>query len=426
MIIIGGGFAGLSAAQQLANIEHIDVCLIDRRNHHLFQPLLYQVAMAGLNPSEIATPLRRVLSHAKNIQVIMAEIEKLNLDEKKVRVDKNWQEFDYLIMACGSKHFYFGNDNWEEFAPGLKTIEQATEIRRRVLLAFELAEKESDPLKKEKLLTFAVVGGGPTGVELAGSIAEMARHTLYKDFKNVDLKKTRVILIEGGSRVLAAFPEKLSLKAKKDLEELGVEVLLNQRASDLTKNGLQIGETFLETKTIIWAAGVKPSKLTETLNVRKSQDGRIIVNNDLSLPNYPNIFVLGDQAAAPTKVANEYLPSLAPVAMQQGRFIGNLIKAETQGRERINFNYTDKGIMATIGRSRAVVNTGPFQISGLIAWLIWVFIHIAYLIQYKNRFFVLLQWTWSYFKFGRGARLIIHKTWKFYSGEKIPISHNEK
>lgn len=341
--------------------------------------------------------------------------------KKKILIDENWVSYDYLIIACGSKHFYFGNNHWEEFAPGLKTIEQATEIRRRVLLAFELAEKEKDQKKQKALLTFAVIGGGPTGVELAGSIAEISKRTLVKDYKNVDLKSTRVVLIEAGSRLLAAFPKNLSARAKSDLEELGVEVLVDKRASDLTNSNLKLNGEILECKTIICAAGVKPAKITEQIPAEKVRDGRVIVNQDLSIPEFKNVFVLGDQAAC-KNADGHFLPGLAPVAIQQGKFIATVILNDVHSRPRGSFKYLDKGIMATIGRSKAVVSTGKMQFTGFIAWVMWAVIHITYLIRFKNRFFVLLEWAWSYFSFGRGARLIIHKTWKFYSGEKIPIS----
>ena len=425
VIVIGGGFGGLSAVKQLVGQKDIDVCLIDRRNHHLFQPLLYQVAMAGLNPSEIAIPFRKLFSHHKNIEILMSEADKVDLNGKRVSFDGSWISFDYLVMACGSKHFYFGKDEWEDVAPGLKTIEQATEIRRRVFLAFELAEKEKDEERQKKFLTFVVVGGGPTGVELSGAIAEMAHHTLFKDYKNVDLKKTRVILVEADARILKAFPEKLSKQAKKDLEKLGVEVVLNQQATELSKRGLKLNGKFLETHTVIWAAGVKPSKLTEEIETDKSKDGRIIVKEDLSIPNYPSVFVIGDQAAFSSSGQESYLSGLAPVAMQEGHFVGKLIRNEIEGGKRSSFKYIDKGIMATIGRSKAVVSFGAFQFSGFLAWLIWVFVHIAYLISFRNKIFVLLQWAWSYFRFGKGARLIVHKTWKFYSGEKIPITGDD-
>ena len=426
ILVIGGGFAGLSAIKTLGNQKGIDVTLIDRKNYHLFQPLLYQVAMAGLNPSEISIPLRSYFSKYKNVNILMAEVNQIDLENKKISFDNQWKTYDYLLIACGAKHFYFGNKEWENYAPGLKTIEQATEIRRRILLAFELAEKEKNKEKQDQYLTFAVVGAGPTGVEMAGAIAEMARTTLYKDYKNIDLKKTRVVLIEAGSKILNTFPKQLSEKAKNDLESMGVEVLLNQRASDLSSQGLKIGNKFLHSHTIIWAAGVKPSKLTENLNIKKSEEGRIFVNDDLSIPNHPETFVMGDQAAFVVSNNGEktLLPAIAPVAIQQGRFVAKLIKNEMKKKQRSSFKYMDKGMAVTIGRSKAIVKYGPLQLTGFIAWLIWVFVHIFYLIRFKNKFFVLLQWIWAYFSFGKGARLIVHKTWKFYSGKKIPISNN--
>ena len=426
VIVIGGGFAGFSAVKVLGNQRGINITLIDRRNHHLFQPLLYQVAMAGLNPSEISIPLRSYFSRYKNVNILMAEVDQIDLKDKKISYDNKWIGYDYLLIACGAKHFYFGNNEWEKYAPGLKTIEQATEIRRRILLAFELAEKERDEKKREKYLTFVVVGGGPTGVEMAGAISEMARKTLYKDYKTANLQKTRVILVEAGPRILNTFPKKLSDKAKGDLENIGVEVVLNQRASDLSKQGLKVGENFLYSYTIIWAAGVKPSRLTENLDVKRSEDGRIFVNDDLSIPDHPDIFVIGDQAAFVVSKNGEkiFLPALAPVAIQQGRFVAKLIKNEVNKKRRSSFRYIDKGMAVTIGRSKAIVISGPFQLTGFTAWLIWVFIHISYLVRFKNKFFVLLQWIWAYFSFGNGARLIIHKNWKFYSGKKIPISNN--
>ena len=426
VIVIGGGFAGFNAVKILGNRKDIDVTLIDRRNHHLFQPLLYQVAMAGLNPSEISVPLRSYFSRYKNVTVLMAEVNQIDLENKKISFDNQWVDYDYLIIACGAKHFYYGNEEWEQYAPGLKTIEQATEIRRRILLAFELAEKEKNKKKQEQYLTFVVVGGGPTGVEMAGAISEMARKTLYKDYKNANLKKTRVVLVEAGPKILSAFPKKLSDRAKNDLENMGVEVILNQQANSLSKQGLKIGNNFLYSHTIIWAAGIKPSKLTESIHVKKSRDGRIFVNNDLSIPSYPDVFVVGDQTAFVVLKNKEkiLLPALAPVAIQQGRFVAKLIKNELKKKKRSNFRYIDKGMTVTIGRSKAVVSSGPLQLTGFIAWLIWVFVHIVYLVRFKNKVFVLLQWVWSYFTFGKGARLIIHKHWKFYSGKKIPISSN--
>ena len=420
VIIVGGGFAGLSLIKQLVGQPNIQVTLIDRRNYHLFQPLLYQVAMAGLNPSEISVSFRALFSKYSNFEFLLSEVEDIDLAAKKIKCDDRWLGFDYLAIACGSKHFYFGHDDWEPIAPGLKSIEQATEIRRRVLLAFEFAEKEADPIKRARLLTFVVIGGGPTGVELAGAIAEMCQKTIYNQYKHADLKKARVVLVEAAGSILQAFPPELSAKAQKDLEDLGVEVRLNQSANDLSTQGLLVGTEFLPAQTIIWAAGVKPSQLSEKIPYPKTRDGRIIVNQDLSIPDHSNVFILGDQAAF-SQNPDTYLPTLAPVAIQEGRFVGNLIKNELKGKPRPAFRYFDKGIMATIGLSKAVVSSGPFKISGKLAWLAWVFVHILYLVRFRNKFLILIQWAWSYCKFGKTAPLIVHKTWRFYDGTKIPI-----
>ncbi len=416
--IIGAGFAGISVCKELAKSKDVEIELIDRRNHHLFQPLLYQVAMAGLNPSDISIPIRRLFAKNKNVNVVLAEVESIDVTRCKIQYDQKEFEYDYLVVACGAKHFYFGNKEWEKFAPGLKNIEQATEIRRRVLTAFEMAEKESDSKKRAEYLTFAVVGGGPTGVELAGAISEMAKTTLQSDFKKADLSKTKVVLIEAGDRVLAAFPNELSHRAANDLKELGVEVLTNTMASNLSEEGLKAGDQFLACRTILWAAGVKPSSLTETMDVQKDKRGRVLVNPDLSVSCNPNVFVLGDQAAFLDKNQKE-LPGIAPVAIQQGQFLGKMILNELKGKPRSNFEYWDKGIMATIGRSKAVVSSGKLKMTGFLAWLVWVFIHILYLMRFRNKVFVFLQWAWAYFSFGRGARLIVQKTWRFYDGKKI-------
>ncbi len=414
--IIGGGFAGLSLARKLANHKDINVTLIDRRNHHLFQPLLYQVAMAGLNPSEIAEPFRKILGRKKNIEILMSEVTSVNLKETSIQIENKKRVFDYLAIACGSHHSYFGNNDWEKWAPGLKTLEQATEIRRRILFSLEEAEKEEDPVVQKKWLTFVIVGGGPTGVELAGSISEMTRTTLFKDYKHANLKNTKIHIVEAGERLLKAFPPSLSHKTTRDLETLGVEVHLKTQASHLGAEGLKLNDQWVDTKTILWAAGVKASSLGDCLDVEKLKDGRIIVKSDLSIPNYPNTFVLGDQAAFLSE-NGDYLPGLAPVALQQGEFLAKNLKKELKGNKRDSFRYFDKGIMATIGRSKAVVKTGSLEFSGFFAWLAWAFIHIAYLVHWKNRFFVLLQWCWSYFRFGKGARLIVNKSWRSY-GDK--------
>ncbi len=416
--IIGAGFGGVSTCKELAKSSNVEIDLIDRRNHHLFQPLLYQVAMAGLNPADISVPIRKLFARNKNVQVVLAEVDSVDVKNGKIQFDGQTRRYDYIILACGAKHFYFGNNDWEQFAPGLKNIEQATEIRRRVLTAFEMAEKEADPEKQMQYLTFAVVGAGPTGVELAGAISEMAAYTLRSDFKKADLSKTRVVLIEAGDRVLAAFPEKLSARAEQDLQRMGVEIVKQTRASNLSAEGLNLGENFLSCRTILWAAGVKPASLTDTLSTETSKQGRVIVKPDLSIPSNENVFVIGDQASFSNNQGGD-LPEIAPVAIQQGQFLGKLIRDELNGKPRGSFKYWDKGIMATIGKSKAVVHSGNLNLTGFLAWAAWVFIHVVYLMRFRNKFFVFLQWVWAYFTFGRGARLIVHKSWRFYDGKKI-------
>lgn len=408
VVIVGGGFAGLNAAKILGNQKNIKVVLIDRRNHHLFQPLLYQVAMAGLSPAEIAAPIRALLSKYKNISVVQDEIIRIDKENQTVQSHNQSYDYDYLIMACGARHTYFGNEKWEEFAPGLKTLEEATEIRRRVLNSFEQAEIEKDLKIQKQLLTFIIVGGGPTGVELAGAIGEMSRYTLAKDFRNINPKQTRIILLEAGSRILKTFDEKLSEKASRDLEALGVQIWTNSRVEDIDENAVQIGKEYIEAKTVLWAAGVQSSGLNTQLHDNLDFTMRVPVEDDLSLKNYKNIFICGDQALKKDSNGNE-LAGVAPVAMQQGRFLGKLILDEMKGKTRKAFHYIDKGSLATIGRSKAICEVGPFKFTGFLAWLIWLVIHIYYLTGFKNRFFVVFQWAWSYLNFGKGARLIVGK-----------------
>lgn len=417
VVIIGGGFGGLKAAKVLADYaDLVDVTLIDKRNYHLFQPLLYQVATAGLSPADIATPIRNVLSDAKNVTVYMDEIKSVNPLINSFEAGTVSSKYDYIILACGATHSYFGKDHWEEFAPGLKTLEMATEIRRRILMAFESAEKEADKNRQKEWLTFVVVGGGPTGVEMAGAISEIARQTMEADFRNIDPKDTRVILIEAGKRVLASFNETLSTDAKADLKNLGVEVLNEARVTDINANGVVLidaagVEQKIASKTVVWAAGVKPSPINATLNVPLDKSGRIIVSKKLSVENYPNLFVIGDQAhfdAAEGKV----LPGLAPVAIQMGGHAAKNIIRLIKNEVSLDFKYVDKGQMATIGRKLAVMEFKGMKARGTFAWLAWLFVHIYYLIGFKNRMFVMMQWTWSYITFNRGARLITKKDWK--------------
>lgn len=417
VVIIGGGFGGLKAAKELANYpDLVDVTLVDKRNYHLFQPLLYQVATAGLSPADIATPIRNVLSGAKNITVYMDEIKSVNPKTSSFEAATVSSKYDYIILACGATHSYFGKDHWEEFAPGLKTLEMATEIRRRILMAFESAEKEGDKSKHKEWLTFVVVGGGPTGVEMAGAISEIARQTMEADFRNIDPKDTRVVLIEAGKRVLASFDEELSIDAKKDLIKLGVEVITEARVTDINVNGVSItdalgSEQKISSKTVIWAAGVKSAAINSTLDVPLDRSGRIIVTKKLSVEHYPNLFVIGDQAHF-EEAEGKVLPGLAPVAIQMGAHAAKNIIRLINNKEALDFKYIDKGQMATIGRKLAVMEFKGIKARGMIAWLAWLLVHIYYLIGFKNRMFVMMQWTWSYITFNRGARLITKKDWK--------------
>ena len=413
ILIVGGGFAGLNAAKCLGNVKDVEVTLIDRRNHHLFQPLLYQVAMAGLSPAEIAAPIRSMLSKYRNINVLQEEVQKVDPAKKSISTNVDSYSYDYLIMACGARHSYFGHEEWEEYAPGLKTLEQATEIRRRVLTAFEEAEKEKSPVIQKKWLTFVIVGGGPTGVELAGAIGEMSRYTLNEDFRNIDPKLTRIILVEAGPRILPSFSEKLTSRATRDLEKLGVQVWTSSMVTHIDEQGVEIGSERIQSATVIWAAGVQASSLGESLEVPLDRQRRVIVEPDLSLKEYPEVFVIGDQAHCAHQNGKP-LPGVAPVAFQQGRFIGQNILREIKGIDRLEFRYLDKGQMATIGKSKAIVETGRLKIGGFIAWVAWLLIHIYYLTGFKNRLFVTLNWAWSYLTFRRGARLVVSKEWRFH------------
>jgi NADH:ubiquinone reductase (H+-translocating) len=411
VLIVGAGFAGLNAAKVLGRKGYgLSVTVLDRHNYHLFQPLLYQVAMAGLSPAEIATPIRSLLSNYSNIRVLLGEARSLQLQEKAIRGDFGELKFDYLLLATGAQHSYFGKNEWEEFAPGLKSVEQATEIRRRVLTAFELAEREMDTERQKAFLTFAVIGGGPTGVELAGALGEISRYTLDKDFRHIDPRRTRVILIEAGPRILPSFAEDCSKRAKRDLEKLGVSVWVATRVTGVSPEGIAMGNEFLRASTVIWAAGVQPSPLNSELGAPLDKSGRVRVNPDLSLPGLPFVFVAGDQVYF--EQDGRVLPGQAPVAMQQGRHAAENILRLFRGESTLPFQFRDKGQMATIGRSRAVVEVGKLHFFGFFAWLTWLFVHIYYLIGFKNRFFVLIQWVWAYMTYGRGARLIISKSWK--------------
>ena len=414
VVIVGGGFAGLNAAKKLGGRTDVRVTLVDRQNYHLFQPLLYQVAMAGLSPADIATPIRSVLARCGNITVLQGSVEGVDLRESTVSADFGRLEFDYLLLCCGSLPSYFGHGDWEEHAPSLKTIPQATEIRRRLLSAFEAAERTDDPERRRQLLTFVVIGGGPTGVELAGAIGEMSRFTLARDFRNIDTKLTRVILIESGPRILSMFSEKQAARAARDLEKLGVQVWPNTLATDIDEHGVQAGPERIASSTVLWAAGVRGVEVAGLRQdgMEADRGGRVVVNEDLSIPGHPNVFVAGDQACF-THQTGGPLPGTAPVAIQQGRFVAETIRRDLAGRPREAFRFVDKGQMATIGRSRAIVEIGSLRFSGWFAWFTWLVVHIYFLVGFKNRLLVVLHWAWSYLTFRRGARLIVEREWRF-------------
>lgn len=404
VVIVGAGFGGLEAAKKL-QCEEVHVTVIDRTNYHLFQPLLYQVATAALSPADIAAPVRAILSKCRNMAVMLAEVEAVDVAAKKLKTTEREIPYDYLILATGSRHSYFGHDEWEKLAPGLKSLEDAIEIRRRLLMAFEYAEKITDESARVAAMTFVIIGGGPTGVEMAGAIAEIARYTLAKDFRHIDPSSARVILVEGEPRVLAAFPEDLSASALKQLQDLGVEVRTGVHATNLTEAGLNVGEEFIPCRVKIWAAGNNASFVGRTLGVPIDRAGRVMVNNDLTIPDHPEVQVIGDLASFPHQTGQP-LPGVSPVAMQQGRHAARNILAMIDGRKPQRFWYWDKGSMATIGRNKAVADLNFIHLSGLPAWIAWLFVHIIFLVGFRNRVVVLLQWAWAYFTFNKGARLI--------------------
>lgn len=415
VVIIGGGFGGLTAARALDGAA-LEVTLVDRTNYHLFQPLLYQVAMAGLSPADIAVPIRSVLKHQANATVLLAEAERVDLGERVVHLsDGRTLAYDILIVAAGAKTNYFGREEWRPHALGLKTVEDAIEIRRRVLLAFEAAEHEEDPEARRRLLTFVVIGGGPTGVEVAGALTELGRFVLAEDFRTLRAQRPRVVLVEMAARILpGGFDEALAASAKRQLEELGVEVRVGSRVVGIDGRGVQLDGELIESTTVLWTAGVKAKRLTETLGVPLDRAGRVPVQQDCSIAGHPEAFVIGDAAAFVPEGTSQPLPGVSPVAMQQARFVGALITESGQGfDEARQFRYVDKGIMATIGRSRAVAQTSRLRLTGLLAWLAWLVVHIWYLIGFRNRFVVLFNWAWSYVTYKRGARLITgERAWR--------------
>lgn len=404
VVIVGGGFGGLYAAERFSR-ANLKVTLVDRYNYHLFQPLLYQVATAGLSPGDIATPIRSILSKHSNVEVRLADVTSVDLKARKVKLEEGELDYDFLILATGVRHSYFGKDQWERLAPGLKTLDDALELRRRILTAFEEAEVEPDEKKREAILTFVVVGGGPTGVELAGAIAELARFTVARDYRRFDPRKAKVMLVEAGDRVLGTFDAGLAAHALETLKKLGVDVRLNVRVTNIDEGGVQIGNERVEARTVCWAAGVVASPLAKTLGVELDRAGRIKVQSDLTIPGFPTAYVVGDLACF-TLPDGTTLPGLAPPAMQQGAHAADNIMAAALGHKTEPFEYWDKGTMATIGRASGIAQSGRLKLSGFLGWCAWLFVHIMYLIGFRNRIAVMVQWAWAWFTFGRSARLI--------------------
>jgi len=404
VVIVGAGFGGLSAAKALAKAP-VHVTLIDRRNHHLFQPLLYQVATAGLAPNQIATPVRAILRKQRNADVMLGEVSGVDAVRKEVLVGDRRVPFDYLIIATGARHAYFGHDAWEAFAPGLKTLEDAIELRKRILLAFERAELEADAAERARLMTFVVIGGGPTGVEMAGAIAELAKKALARDYRQINPQTARIVLIEAGARVLGAFPEDLSEHARRALEKLGVEVRLGHAVHAVDEDGVALDGERIESRCVIWAAGVQSSPAAKWLNAEADRAGRVLVEPDLRVRGMKNVFVIGDCASL-LGADGKPLPGVAPVAKQQGAYVARFIRAALRGESTSAFRYRDFGNLATVGRKAAIADFGGFHLRGFIGWIVWSVAHIYFLIGFRNRVAVTLDWIWSYLTFERGARLI--------------------
>jgi NADH dehydrogenase len=405
VVILGGGFGGLNAAKTLGNTK-LDVWLIDKTNHHLFQPLLYQVATAALSPADIAKPIREVLSPYPNVTVLMGDVESINKNEKTICFCNGEKVgYDYLIIALGARHSYFGKDEWEPFAPGLKTLADALKIREHILISFEKAERCDSISEAKKYLNFVIVGGGPTGVEMAGAIAEIAHETMLQNFRRIDTTRTKIYLVEGSEHILPTFPARLSQKAQGYLERFGVQVMKGKRVNNITNDGVTVDETFIPSHNVLWAAGNQASPVLKSLDVPLDRQGRVHVDSDLSIPGHPEVFVIGDASSAMDKDGKP-LPGLASVATQQGRYVAHVIRRKWVKKDRPAFRYLDKGTMATIGKTKAIGTFGKLQFSGFIAWLAWCFIHVMYLIGFRNRIIVLMQWLTSYFTKQKGARLI--------------------
>jgi NADH:ubiquinone reductase (H+-translocating) len=414
VVIIGAGFAGLYAARGLADAQ-VAITVVDRQNHHLFQPMLYQVATAALAPSDIASPIRSILSQQRNVEVLMGEVAEIQPDQRRILInDGSSILYDYLILATGARHSYFGHDDWEVLAPGLKSLEDAEEIRRRVLLSFERAEREDDPVRRHAHLTFLVVGGGPTGVEVAGALAEIRRYALRKDFRHIDPREATVMLLEGGRRILPSYPPRLSERGKYELRRLGVEVREETMVTDIRPGYVVAGGWTIPTRTVVWAAGNVASPLTRSLGAPLDRAGRVIVEPDCTVPGHPEVFVLGDATAFGDERFGT-LPGICPVAIQMGQYAARTISGDLARRPRRPFRYWDKGQLAVIGRGHAVADIWRLQFGGLLAWLVWIFVHIFFLIGFRNRVMVMLEWAWAYFTYQRGARLI---TWPWQAGAR--------
>ena len=409
IVIVGGGFAGLYTARGLAAVD-AHITLVDRHNYHLFQPLLYQVATAALNPSDIATPIRNILRRQKNASVVLGEATAIDLAARRVKLADGELPYDYLVLATGATHSYFGHPEWEADAPGLKTIDDALEIRKRILLAFEAAERETDPALQEAWLTFVVIGAGPTGVELAGALTEIARHSMIRDFRRIRPENARVILLEGQDRVLPPYVPKLSQSAQRQLEQLGVEVVTNAMVTNVTAEAVEVGDRTISTRTVLWGAGVQASPLARALGAPLDRAGRVLVEPDLTIPGHPEVFVLGDLAAVKQRDGS-FVPGVAPAAIQAGQHTARNLERAVSGQPLRAFRYRDKGSLATIGRAAAVADLGGrLKFGGFLAWLAWLLIHVFFLIGFRNRFFVIIEWAWAYVTFQRGARLITGDT----------------
>ncbi len=419
VVIVGGGFGGLNTAKDLKRAK-MDVLMIDKTNHHLFQPLLYQVATAGLSPGEIGTPIREILRDQENASVIMGDVVSIDKARRKLTLGNgDIISYDYLVLAIGARHSYFGNDQWEPHAPGLKTMTDALKIREEILISFEKAERLDRISEAEKYLNFVVIGGGPTGVEMAGAIAEIAHKTMFRNFRRIRPEKSKIFLIEALPHILPSYPKKLALRAEKDLEKLGVKVLTNQKVTDINDEGVQIGDRFIPCKNVIWAAGNQVSPILKTLDVPLDRAGRVIVEPDLTIPGNPEVFVIGDCSSAKDKNGKP-LPGIATTAIQQAHYVAKLIKKEIPKEKRKPFSFFDKGSMATIGTKKAVATMGKIQLSGIIAWLAWCFIHIIYLIGFRNRFSVMVEWFYCFMTGQRGVRLVYRSIEKGLPQQETP------